>query len=134
MAVYYLSRGVPDHKLTACPQSPPRPLRTAWERPPRCRGRPHRTVTLKLSRADRWKIELFLKSMVAPMTDEPSPSIASQLGTKLRAAESHASQGQNAEAKALYQEVVKAAPGTSQGMEARFRIDAMVPEVAGEPH
>jgi hypothetical protein len=45
MAVYYLSRGVPDHKLTACPQSPPRPLRTAWERPPGCRGRPHRTVT-----------------------------------------------------------------------------------------
>jgi CxxC motif-containing protein (DUF1111 family) len=97
-------------------------------------GDQSRQAYLKLSRADPWKIELFLKSMVAPMTGEPSPSIASQLGTKLRAAESHASQGKNAEARALYQEVVKAAPGTPQGMEARFRIDAMVPEGAGEPH
>jgi hypothetical protein len=72
--------------------------------------------------------------MVAPMTGEQSSSIAAQLGTKLRAAESHASQGKNAEARALYQEVVKAAPGTPQGTEARFRIDAMVPEGAGEPH
>jgi hypothetical protein len=93
-----------------------------------------RQAYFKLSKADRWKIELFLKSMVAPMADESSSSIASQLGDKLRAAGSHASQGRTAEAKALYQEVVKAAPGTPQGMEARFQIDAMVPEGAGEPH
>jgi CxxC motif-containing protein (DUF1111 family) len=100
----------------------------------RGQGDHSRQAYFKLSKADRWKIELFLKSMVAPMAEEPSSSIASQLGDKLRAAGSHASQGRDAEARALYQEVVKAAPGTPQSMEARFRIDAMVPEGAGEPH
>ena len=66
--------------------------------------------------------------MVAPMTGEPSPSIASQLELSSAASGIDASQGRDAEAKALYQEVVKAALGTPQGTEARFRIDAMVPE------
>ncbi len=85
-----------------------------------------------LSKADQGRIELFLKSMVAPMTVAPAPSTVSRLAAKLHAAKWLATRGRDDGAKALYHEVADAAPGAPQSTEARFQIDAMSLEGAEE--